>query len=77
MDHSHCESMTNILSFGCGCGAKRAAAKSSDSAPTVSRVTMYQVVKDSQVIEEFTLLPEARAKAVELGGRIKVASKVM
>jgi len=68
--------MIDVLAFGCGCGGKKAA-QVPGSAPNTSRVTVYQVVKDSQIIEDFTLLPEARARAIELGGRIKVASKIV
>jgi hypothetical protein len=58
--------------MGCGCN-KRGAGSSSTS----RRVTVYEVQVNGSSVEEFETLPAARSKAVELGGRVKVSSKVV
>lgn len=59
--------------MGCGCGKKAGVA----AVTAGGRSTVYQVISslDSSVVEEFTSLPEARAKAVAVSGRVKVTSK--
>lgn len=65
---------TSALSFGCGCNKGKLSAAASTAA---NRVTVYQVQSDGQTVAEFSTLPEARAKAVEVGGRVKISSKVV
>lgn len=36
---------------------------------------MYQVIKDSKVVEEYQDLASARVKAVEVAGRIQITVK--
>lgn len=59
--------------MGCGCNKS----KGVSAIAAGGRSTVYQVInpQDSSVIEEFTSLPEARAKAVAVSGRVKVTSK--
>lgn len=59
---------------GCGCGKK---VGGGSTASASRRVTVYEVQVNGSSVEEFGSLPEARAKAVELGGRVKVSSKVV
>lgn len=59
--------------MGCGCNkastAKNAAAR---------RVTVYQVMDGTNnMVGEFGTLPEARAEAVKVAGRVKVSTKVL
>lgn len=62
----------NITSYGCGCN------KSTANVSTGSRrVTVYEVQVNGSSVEEFDTLPAARSKAIELGGRVKVSSKVV
>lgn len=57
--------------MGCGCNK----AKSAPIAAS-SRNTIYQVLDPTQsVVGEFASLPEARALAVSVSGRVKVTSK--
>lgn len=64
-----------MIKLGCGCN------KSSAQAPGVSaasrRATVYQVLVGSIINSEFSTLPEARIKATEVGGRVKVTSKIV
>jgi len=64
----------NTFEFGCGCNKSKLAAAAD---PASRRVTVYEVMKDSQSIAEFGTLPEARSKAVEVQGRVKVSSKIV
>lgn len=61
--------------MGCGCGKKLAGNGANIVASR--RVTVYEVQVNGSSVDEFASLPEARAKAVELGGRVKVSSKVV
>lgn len=63
-----------ILAFGCGCN-KGKTAQAPGVTPSPRRVTVYQVQVDGNAVADFGTLPEARAKAIELGGRVKVTSK--
>lgn len=57
--------------MGCGCNKQQAAAVAA-----TGRSTVYQVLgTDNLVVGEFSSLPEARAKAVSISGRIKVTSQ--
>lgn len=60
--------------MGCGCGSKMAGNGSYSGA---HRVTVYEVQVNGSTVEDFLTLPEARARAMELGGRVKVSSKVV
>lgn len=60
--------------MGCGCNKK---AVGGGSIVTSRRVTVYEVQVNGSSVDEFDTLPEARNKAVELGGRVKVSSKVV
>lgn len=60
--------------MGCGCQKKSAAGIAANAGPR--RITVYAVMVGTDNVGEFTTLPEARAKAVEVGGRVKVSSKV-
>lgn len=60
--------------MGCGCNKKTTV---NGNAVAGRRVTIYEVQVNGKSIEEYGNLPEARAKAVELGGRVKVSSKVV
>lgn len=73
MDHSNCQGR-KVTEFGCGCNKK-----TTGGAPITAsrRVTIYEVQVNGASVEEFSSLPEARAKAVQLGGRVKVSSKVV
>ena len=58
--------------MGCNCGKSRIAA----SMNKVQKVTVYQAVSPSNsVVEEFNTLSDARIKATEIGGRVRVTSK--
>lgn len=60
--------------MGCGCNKGKAAT----AVAATNRSTIYQVVgPDQAVVAEFTTLPEARAKAVAVSGRVKVTSKAV
>lgn len=61
--------------MGCGCGKGKGVSAIAGG----GRSTVYQVISpsDSSVVEEFTSLPEARAKAVEVSGRVRVTSKTI
>lgn len=59
--------------MGCGCNKKVAGAAATNSANRM--VTVYSVQKDGTTLSEFSTLPEARAEAVKVGGRVKVSSK--
>lgn len=61
---------------GCGCG-KKTAQVAGATPPIGKRMTIYQVTADNTVVAEFSSLPEARKRATEVGGRVKVTSKVM
>lgn len=65
---------TKITSFGCGCNKGRGAAAAT---PQSRRVTVYQVMTDGNVTDEYSSLPEARKAALAAGGRVKVTSKVV
>lgn len=60
--------------MGCNCGGKKSA---SYLGPKSHRQTVYQVLgSDSAVVDEFNTLTDARSKATEVGGRVKVTSKI-
>lgn len=60
--------------MGCNCGGKKALAAASPTA--VTRQTFYQVLDTNrQVVSEFSTIQEARSKAVEIGGIVRVSSK--
>lgn len=61
--------------MGCGCGKKIAGGAA--NIPASRRVTVYEVQLNGSAVAEFESLPAARAKAVEVGGRVKVSSKVV
>ncbi len=58
--------------MGCGCNKR-----GSSAAASTRRVTVYEVQVNGSSVDEFDTLPAARSKAVELGGRVKVSSKVV
>jgi hypothetical protein len=60
--------------MGCGCGKKSV---SGTPLTTSRRVTVYEVQVNGVSVDEYETLPAARAKAVELSGRVKVSSKVV
>lgn len=60
--------------MGCGCGKK---AVGGTPIASSRRVTVYEVQVNGASVEEYATLPEARSKAVALGGRVKVSSKVV
>jgi hypothetical protein len=60
--------------MGCGCNKK---VLGGGPITATRRVTVYEVQVNGTSVDEFGTLPEARAKAVELGGRVKVSSKVV
>lgn len=66
-----------MVKLGCGCGGSKRAEQVPGVSAGSKRVTYYQVLVDSALHSEFTTLPEARSKATEVGGRIKVTSKVV
>lgn len=58
--------------MGCGCNKNKVATVTAGA----RRVTVYQVLTNGTNVEaEFESLQEARAKAVEVSGRVRVASK--
>ena len=63
-----------VITWGCGCNKKTIT-----GAPitTSRRVTIYEVQVNNNSVSEFESLPQARAEAVKLGGRVKVSSKVV
>lgn len=73
MDHSNCEGW-EVTTFGCGCGKK---AVGGTPLTTSRRVTVYEVQVNGLAVDEYENLPAARAKAVEVNGRVKVSSKVV
>lgn len=61
--------------MGCGCGGK---SRIATSLHQTKKVTVYQAVgTNNQVVEEFSVLADARKKATEIGGRVKVTSKTI
>lgn len=87
MDHSNCQSTifdevnsvtsfeARVVTWGCGCGKK--VAGNGANIQATRRITVYEVQVNGNSVDEFASLPEARAKAVQLGGRVKVSSKVV
>lgn len=75
MDHLNCKGRF-ITEFGCGCNKKVSGSPGANMTAT-RRVTVYEVQVNGNPVDEFETLPEARNKAVELGGRVKVSSKVV
>lgn len=61
--------------MGCGCGKKLAG--NGANIVATRRVTVYEVQVGGNTVSDFASLPEARAEAVKLGGRVKVSSKVV
>lgn len=59
--------------MGCGCNKGKAGP---GATPQSRRVTVYQVLSNGAVTNEFKSLPEARKAALASGGRVKVTSKV-
>lgn len=58
--------------MGCNCGGKKAIQAVSQT----SRLTTYQVLDTQRtVVSEFPTIQEARAKAVEIGGIVRVSTK--
>jgi hypothetical protein len=72
MNHLNCEGRF-VTEFGCGCNKGKVA---NATQPAVRRVTVYQVMQGTEMVAEFQNLQEARAKATEVGGRVKVSSTV-
>lgn len=64
-----------MLSFGCGCSGKGAAA--SRAVMNTNRRTVYQVVVGGVVTAEFASLPEARQEAIAKSGRVKVSTSAI
>jgi hypothetical protein len=62
--------------MGCNCG-KSKAVQAPGAGAGARRATVYQVMSNSVVVSEFSTLPEARKKATEVGGRVKVTSKIV
>lgn len=60
--------------MGCGCNKGKGGVA---SAAAPRRVTVYQVLTDGNITNEFSTLPEARKAALSEGGRVKVTSKVV
>lgn len=60
-----------------GCGCNKGKSTGVNAQATARRVTVYEVQVNGSTVGEFSALPEARANAVELGGRVKVSSKVV
>ncbi len=58
--------------MGCGCNKR-----GTSNHPASRRVTVYEVQVNGSSVDEYETLPAARAKAVELGGRVKVSSKMV
>jgi hypothetical protein len=59
--------------MGCGCNKASTAPNA-----LARRVTVYQVIDSSNnQVGEFSTLPEARAEAVKVAGRVKVSTKVL
>lgn len=69
--HINCEGNT-VLEFGCGCNKAKVA---NTVSPASRKITVYQVMVGTESVAEFTSLPEARAKAVEVKGRVKITNK--
>ena len=59
--------------MGCGCNKGKAGP---GATPQSRRVTVYQVLTNGSVTNEYKSLPEARKAALAEGGRVKVTSKV-
>ena len=64
-----------MIELGCNCGKSRAVQPAGMS--TVRRETIYQVLNNSTIISEHGTLPEARKAATEVGGRVKVTTKMV
>lgn len=65
---------SRVITFGCGCGKKTI---TGEAISTSRRVTVYEVQVNNSSVGEFESLPQARAEAVKLGGRVRVTSKVV
>lgn len=65
-----------MIKLGCGCG-KSKSAQVPGASLAARRATVYQVLVNSSVDSEFGTLPEARKKATEVGGRVKVTTKLI
>lgn len=63
--------------MGCGCNKSKTAQVPGAGISGGRRATIYQVMSDSTVVSEYDTLPEARLKATEVGGRVKVTSKIV
>lgn len=62
--------------MGCGCSSGKNTKQVPGVTQSTVRFTVYQVLKENEVVSEFSNLREARAAAVEVGGRVKVTSKM-
>lgn len=58
--------------MGCNCGG---AGARKVAASLVSRTTVFEVQVDGVAVSEFGSLPEARAAASSVGGRVKVTTR--
>jgi hypothetical protein len=67
---------SKVTSFGCGCNKKTAQVPGAGGA-SVRRATIYQVLDNGSVVSEFDTLGEARVAATQVGGRVKVTSKLV
>lgn len=59
--------------MGCGCGSKMAG----NGGAASHKVTVFEVEVNGSTVSEFGSLPEARAKAIEVGGRVRVGTRVV
>lgn len=72
MDLLNFISEKEITQFGCGCNKGKVANAVN---PATRKVTMYEVHNTEGVVETFTTLADARKKAVEVSGRVKITNK--
>lgn len=64
--------------MGCGCNKRRGVnGEIVTSGISAGRKAVYQVVKDGQVVSEFSTPMEARKAASEVGARVRISSQAM
>lgn len=59
-----------------GCNCNKSVSSGSPLTAT-RRVTVFEVQTGGATVAEFASLPEARAEALRVAGRVKVSSKVV
>jgi hypothetical protein len=66
-----------VVIMGCGCNKNKTAQVPGAGPSAARRATIYQVLSNGSITSEHDNLPEARIAATEVGGRVKVTSKMV